>query len=349
MENRVVITGLGAVTPFCIGKDSLVEKLNEVENFINFKREFEEFDFSLLCGIEENANTRGMDRISKYAVLAAKLALEDSAISLSSEDRERIGVVIGSAFGCTESNSKFIETLIKKGPRLVNPVIYRNSVSNAASGQIALTFGCKGFHCTINSGSVSSSEAIAYSFELIKRGRAEVIISGGVETFSPAVYLWFDFSEYFFRKMSLTEGAGMLVLESLAHAEMRGANIYAEIVGTSIVNTGAQKSTDALVETIFRGFLSALKEAGTTMDDLDGLILNNTIEPVELKTILGCDNKPVYCFAERFGNFVGASGVFDLMNYILLKNKIGRKPHNIALINIGFDGSIIVIISKITV
>jgi 3-oxoacyl-[acyl-carrier-protein] synthase II len=206
VENRVVITGLGPVTPFCIGKDSLSKKLNtrDTRDIINSKREFKEFDFFSLSGFEENANTRGMDRISKYAVFGAKLAIEDSAISLSSEKRERIGVIIGSAFGCTESNSKFIETLVIKGPRLVNPVIYRNSVSNAASGQIALAFGCKGFHSTINSGSVSAAEAVAYSFELIKRGKAEVIISGGVEIFSPAVYLWFDFSEYFFRKMPLT-------------------------------------------------------------------------------------------------------------------------------------------------
>lgn len=348
MENRVAITGLGAVTPFCIGKDSLSGKLN-IGDFINCKREFEEFDFSLLCRIEENANTRGMDRISKYAVLGAKLALEDAAISLSSEDRAKLGVIIGSAFGCTESNSNFIKTLVRKGPRLVNPLIYKNTVSNAASGQIALIFGLKGFYSTINSGNVSSAEAIAYSFELIKRGKAEVIISGGVETFSPVVYLWFDFSEYFFRKMPLTEGAGILVLESLAHAEMRGANIYAEITGTSILNTGIRKSIDALAEAIPRGVFSALKESGTTMDDLDGFILNNTLEPIELKTILRYNNKPVYCFTERFGNFVGASGVFDLMSYILFETKIGKKPHNIALINIGFDGSIVVIISKIII
>ncbi|MBT9164719.1 MAG: 3-oxoacyl-(acyl-carrier-protein) synthase 2 [candidate division WS2 bacterium] len=348
MENRVVITGLGPAAPFCIGKDSLSKMLNS-QDFTKCKRELKEFDFSSFCGTRENANTRGMDRISKYAVLGAKLALEDASILLSAEDSENIGVIIGSAFGCTESSSKFIETLIKKGPRLVNPLIYRNTVSNAASGQIALVFGLKGFHSTINSGNVSSADAAAYSFELIKRGKAEVILSGGVETFSPASYLWFDFSDYFFRKMSLTEGAGILVLESLAHAEIRGANIYAEIIGTSILNAGANKSVDALAAAIRRGVFIALKESGITMDDLDGFILNNTLEPVELRSILGYDNKPAYSFVERCGNFVGASGAFDLMNYILFEAKIEKKPHNIALINIGFDGSIVVIISKIVV
>jgi 3-oxoacyl-[acyl-carrier-protein] synthase II len=348
MENRVVITGLGMVTPFCVGKDSLSEKLN-AGDFIKFKREFENLDFISLSGIEEDANIRGMDRISKYAVLGAKLAMDDAMINLSVEDIEKIGVVIGSAFGCTESNSKFIEALIKKGPRFVNPTIYRNSVSNAASGQIALIFGLKGVHSTIKSGSVSSAEAIAYSFELIKKGRAKVIVSGGVDTFSPAVYLWFDSSEYFFRKEFLTEGAGILVLESLAHAEMRGVNIYAEIIGTSIGNAGSQKSIHALIAAVQRGLLNAMEESRLKINDLDGFILNNTLEPVELKTIIGYNNKPVYCFNERFGNFVGANGAFDIMNYILLKARANKEPHNVALINIGFDGSVVVIISKIYV
>lgn len=136
------------------------------------------FDFHRITGRKESPEIRQMDQLSKYTVACAQLAMESSGINLDSINRERAGIILGSAFGCTASNHKFLETLISLGPRRTSPVVFRNTVSNAMAGHLAITMRFLGSNSVFNSGMVSGLQSMAYSFEEIVSGSCDLIISG---------------------------------------------------------------------------------------------------------------------------------------------------------------------------
>ena len=261
MENlhRVVITGLGAITP--IG-NNVSEYLNgsqsgqngvgpitlfEASNYsCRFAAEVKNFDPQ---GILEPKESKRWDRFSKFAVVAAKEALKSSGLTIDETNSSRIGVIIGSGVGGLLTMETQAHVLKEKGPGRVSPFTVPMMIPNMASGLTAIALGAKGPSSAVATACAAGSNAIGDAFRLIQLGKADVMFCGGAEAsitplgvagFSSAKALSFrnddpaSASRPFDAKRDgfvIGEGSGVLVLETLEHAEKRGATIHAEIIG----------------------------------------------------------------------------------------------------------------------
>ncbi|SHK87599.1 beta-ketoacyl-ACP synthase II [Desulforamulus aeronauticus] len=259
MSKRVVITGMGVISPLGTGLDKFWNALtNGVSGIARITRfdpsefstqiagEVKDFDFSRYLDKKE---ARRMDKFSQYGVVAAAMAIEDAALDMEALDKDRTGVIIGSGIGGMETFEEQCKVLVNRGPSRISPFLIPMMIANMAAGQIAIKFGLKGPNITTITACASSGNAIGDAFKLIQRGNAEVVISGGTEApITPLAVAGFcaakamstnnEEPEKASRPFDVDrngfvmgEGAAVMVLETLEHAQKRGANIYAEIVG----------------------------------------------------------------------------------------------------------------------
>jgi 3-oxoacyl-[acyl-carrier-protein] synthase II len=265
MMRRVVITGMGLVTPLGIGRETVAEGLFAGHSGIRPIERFDTAPFTSHLGGEVrdfspmdfiSARTfRRMDRLSQMVTAAARLAVEDACIDLAAMDKSRIGIVMGTAFGATDVATQFAGTLFTEGPRRVNPILVPNTVMNAPAGHAAIELGLKGINSTVNHREASAETAMAYAAMQVRQGRADVILAGGGDTLSP---FFFTVLERF-RALSpqgggeemarpfdrhrngpvVGEGAALLCLESLESARGRGATIHGEIAGWGMAGAPA--------------------------------------------------------------------------------------------------------------
>jgi len=259
MKNRVVITGLGPVTPVGIGKNKFWESLIQgkcgidrisyfdTENYpTKIAAEVKNFDYTNYISVKE-ANR--MDKSTQFSVVAAMLALEDSKLKITEKDSYSAGVLTGSGIGGIGTLEKQHKILLEKGPGRVSPFFVPMMISNISAGEIAIKIGAKGPNGVITTACASSTHAIGMSFKLLQHGDAQVIISGGAEAaITPMALAGFckmralstqnnhpkNASKPFDKErdgFTMAEGAGILILETLQHAKERNADIYAEILG----------------------------------------------------------------------------------------------------------------------
>lgn len=309
MKKRVVITGLGAVTPVGIGKDEMWQSLMEGKSGIaritrfdptdystQIAGEVKNFDYSLYVDKKEG---KRMDRFSHLAIAAAKLAIEDAKLDLSIEDKDRIGTCIGSGIGGVETLHDQYKALFDKGPGRVSPFFVPMMISNMAAGQVSITFGLNGPNTAVVTACASGTNCIGDAFKVIQRGDADMMIAGGTEAaVSPIAVAGFcsmkamstrnDDPEKASRPFDkerdgfvMGEGAGIVVLESLEHALARGAHIYAEVSGYG-ANADAyhitapapegEKATDCM--------RLALKDAGIEPEQVDYINAHGTSTPM---------------------------------------------------------------------
>jgi 3-oxoacyl-[acyl-carrier-protein] synthase II len=257
VNRRVVVSGMGLVTPLGIGRETFASNLfggiggiHPIEGFDStpFKshlagevRHFSPMDFI------SGRTLRRMDRLSQMVTASACMALDDAGIDLDGVDRNRIGIAMGTAFGATDVAAQFAGTLFTEGPRRVNPILVPNTVMNAPAGHAAIELGLRGINTTVNHREASAETAIAYAASQIRQGRADVVLAGGGDILSPFFFTVLE------RFMALSpqndaeeqarpfdryrngpvagEGAGLLCLESLESARSRRAVIYCEITG----------------------------------------------------------------------------------------------------------------------
>lgn len=257
--NRVVVTGLGAITPIGIGKDEYWESLIKGKSGVGYITRFDAEDFVTKIAAEvkdfnpedfmDKREIRRTDRFTQYALAGTYLALEDGDIDLSIVNKDRVGVVIGSGIGGMETLEGEHTKLIEKGPKKVSPLFIPMMISNMAPGQISMKYGLKGPTMTITTACASGNHAIGEAFRMIQRGICDMIITGGCEAaITPLAIAGFNAmkalstrneepskaSRPFDKKRDgfvMGEGAGILVLEELNHALKRNATIYGEIVG----------------------------------------------------------------------------------------------------------------------
>ena len=256
---RVVITGLGAITPIGIGKDNFWNSLLEGKSGIGYITKFnaenhdskiaaEVSDFNPLDFLDKKEAKR-MDKFAQFAVAATSLALKDGNIDLDSLNREKIGTIIGSGIGGIETLETEEVKYMEKGPNRVSPLFIPMMISNMAAGQVSMNFGLKGASMTITTACASATHAIGEAFRMIKHGYLDMAITGGTESsITPLAVAGFcsmkalstrnddpsKASRPFDKQRDgfiMGEGAGVLILEELDHAIKRGATIYAEIVG----------------------------------------------------------------------------------------------------------------------
>ncbi|MCB5560096.1 beta-ketoacyl-ACP synthase II [Anaerosalibacter bizertensis] len=256
---RVVVTGLGPITPIGIGKEnywkSLMEGRSGISRITNFDPENhasqiagEVKDFNPEDYIERKEAKR-MDRFSQFAVAGAMLAVEDSEIDIDSLDKERVGVILGSGVGGIETLEKEHSKLVEKGPRRVSPFFIPMMIANMGPGHITMLYDFRGPSFTITTACASGTHAIGESFKLIQTGTCDVVVTGGSEAaVSPIAVAGFSSMRALSTRNEepekacrpfdkdrdgfiIGEGAGILILEELEHALKRGAHIYGEVVG----------------------------------------------------------------------------------------------------------------------
>jgi len=295
---RVVVTGIGMVTPLGIGREEFSRRLFAGETGIAEITSFDTNSLHSHLGAEVKnfsprdfisvKNMRRMDKISLMAAASARLALEDAGFQITTENRDRVGIVLGTAFGATDITAQFLQTLFTGGPAAVNPILVPNTVMNAAAGHTSIELGFRGINTTITHYAVSAENAIAYAAAEIRRGTADFIFAGGADILSEFYYKAltkfkalspqnkdqeacrpFDKER---NGMVVGEGCGIVCLESLQSAINRGRKPYCEItdvgMGSSPTkpNQWPQKSSG-----IKKTFDRALKNADTSIDNIQAI------------------------------------------------------------------------------
>jgi 3-oxoacyl-(acyl-carrier-protein) synthase len=241
------------------------------------------------------AKIRRLDRASQFAIAAAKLALMDAQFSVTQENSSRIGVVLGSGFCGLSSSEAFHRGQVLKGFLDLNPMLFPNTVPNAASSHVSIELGIRGVNCSLVQSFCTAEVAIIFACEQLKKGKVDLILTGGVDELSE--FLFRGFSELHFlatdqgygerscpydrmrNGLVLGEGAGLLILENEEHARSRGARIYGYILGYSLVGRSSKSNGSEdikrSIEMTFKGRenipIDYLNSAGNSSKGLDPL------------------------------------------------------------------------------
>lgn len=314
LTNRVVITGLGAISPIGIGKDTFWQGLLAGKSGVGKITHFDASEFKAQIAAEVNdfkasdfidkKEARRMDRYTQFAIAATKLAFEDAAMDLSKEDKERIGVFIGSGIGGIETLHNQYQTIFEKGPNRVSPFCVPMMISNMAAGQTSITFGLQGPSICPVSACATGTNAIGDAMRVIQRGEADVMVAGGTEAcISPLPVAGFASMKALCTNMNdqpekasrpfdknrsgfvMGEGAGVVILESYEHAVKRGATVYAELAGYASTSDAYHiTSPDPEAKQSARCFATAVKDAGLALTDVDYINAHGTSTPLNEKT-----------------------------------------------------------------
>lgn len=346
LTERVVITGMGVVSVLGHEIDQFWKNLLAGKNGINLIENFDTSDFVTKFAGEikdftpenylDKKDARKMDRFTQFAIAGADKAISDSGLNLDAEDKERIGVITGSGIGGMRTFEEQNRILIERGPRRISPFFIPMMISDIAPGYISIRHGLKGANfCTV-SACASSSHAIGESFRTISRGDADIMITGGSEAvITPmgvggfnamkALSTRNDAPEKASRPFDkerdgfvIGEGAGMLVLESLSHAQKRNARIYGELVGIGFtadayhITAPAPDGSGAKV-----AMLNALKMANLQPEDIDYINTHGTSTPYgdiaetnAIKSVFGehAYKLNISSTKSMIGHLLGASG-----------------------------------------
>jgi 3-oxoacyl-[acyl-carrier-protein] synthase II len=265
MTHRVVVSGIGMVTPIGTGKGTFAENLFAGRSGIRPITTFDtsRFPSKLGAGVTDFnpkdfisiKNRRRMDRLSLMSTASARMALDDAGLAITASNRDRIGIILGVTYGSTDVAARFMGSLFADGPNLVSPILVPNTVMNAPAGHASIELGFRGINSTVNHHEASAETAIAYAAAEIQKGRADVLLAGGADIFSD---FFFEILTHF-RALSpvdggeegarpfdirrngpvVGEGAGVICLESWEHALERGAIPYCEIGGWGLSSSPA--------------------------------------------------------------------------------------------------------------
>lgn len=348
-NRRVVITGLGVISPVGIGAEEAWENLLAGKSGIGPITHFDTTDTACKIAGEvkdfdperymDRKEARRMDRFAQFAVAAGKLALEDSGLDLTQENAERIGVILGTGIGGIATFEQQCQNLLEKGPRRVSPFTVPMMIVNMAAGQIAIQLNAKGPNLTVVSACASGTNAIGEAYKNILRGAAEVMYTGGTEAaITPLAFASFSAAktlsthneepERASRPFDLDrdgfvmgEGATVLVLEELEHALNRGANIYAEVAGYGFMADAYHITSPAADGIGARNAMqTALEDAGISADQIDYINahgtsthLNDQIETLSIKAVFGeaAPKVAISSTKSMTGHLLGAAGALE--------------------------------------
>ncbi len=356
MSRRVVITGMGTVTPLAIDVPTFWERLLAGQSGIGFIELVDTKDFKVKIGGEvknwtpekvfDTKAVRRMDRFSQFAMVASVEAWKDSGLDIAKEDPFRCGTIVGSGIGglteYEEQHTKFMEG---GGPRGISPFVIPKMMPNAAPGNISIHFGLCGPSRAVSTACASAADAVTDALRTIQLDEADVMVTGGSEAAITYMGLGGFISA---RALSgrndnpqaasrpfdkdrdgfvLSEGAGILVLEELEHAKKRGVRIYAEVLGTG--NTAdAYNITAPHPEGIgaTRAMQLALKDAKLNPTDIDyvnahgtSTDLGDVAETLALKKVFGDHARKLAISSTKsmVGHLLGASGGAELIATVL--------------------------------
>ncbi len=358
---RVVITGLGAITPIGNNVKELWSGLISGKNGAGLITKFdtEKFTTKFACEVKDfnvedyidKKEAKRMDLYTQYAVASAMMAMEDANFDLDSVDRERFGVIYGSGIGGMETFENQTTNYLNGGPRRISPFFIPMMISDIAAGQISIKFGLKGPNYATTSACATSTHAIADAFFMIQRGSADAIVSGGAEaSITPmaiggfnsarAISSWNDRPKEASRPFDkdrtgfvMGEGSGTLILEELEHAKKRGAKIYGEIIGAGLTGDAYHVTAPAPEgEGAFRSMREALRDGGINPEDVDYINahgtstkLNDLNETKAIKKLFGehAYKLSISSTKSMTGHLLGATGAVESIACLLaIKNSI---------------------------
>lgn len=349
MKTRVVVTGLGTISPLGLDVESTwqsaingksgvgpITRFDASQHETKFAAEVKGFDPEAFLGRKD---ARRMDRFVQFAVYATDQALKDSKIEINDSNRDRIGALIGTGIGGVATFAAEAETLREKGPRRISPFLIPMILPDTAAGQVAIHFGLRGPNLAVTSACATGTNAVGEAVNMIQRGAADVMIAGGTEAcLTPLILAGFNAltalstrndnpagaSRPFDKNRDgfvAGEGSGILILESEEHAKARGAHIYAEVSGYGITNDAyhitapAENGAGAA-----KCMQLALDEAGLKPKDIDYLNahgtstqLNDKSETAAVKSVFG---EAAYDLAmsstkSMHGHLLGAAGAVE--------------------------------------
>lgn len=345
MKRRVVVTGIGAVTPIGNDVDSFWDGIKAGKVEIGEITKFDTSDFKVKIAAEVKdfsgkeilgfRTAKRMELFSQYAVVAAQEAVRDAGLDMEKEDAFRVGVIIGSGVGSMQASSQAEQTLLNKGPSRVDPLLVPKMITNMAAGNVSIATGARGKCTNVVTACATGTHCIGDAFRAIQYGDADVMIAGGTEgSVCPVAVAGFTgltaltpsedpmhASIPFDKDRSgfvMGEGAGIVVLEELEHAITRGAEILAEVVGygatadafhiTSPIEDGSGAA---------RAMTDAMHEAGITPEDVDYINAHGTsthhndlFETRAIKAAFGDAAKhlKVNSTKSMIGHLLGAAG-----------------------------------------
>ncbi|MDP2913015.1 MAG: beta-ketoacyl-[acyl-carrier-protein] synthase family protein [Candidatus Omnitrophota bacterium] len=355
MAKRIVITGIGILAPNGIGKeafwDALKNGLSGIKkvslfNIDNLRTslagEIADFNPEAILGVK---GLRNLDRSTKLALAASRLALDDAGIKhpLTEEETDLFGVSLGSTMGSVWSISEFDKEALREGPRSVNPALFPNTVINSPASHISIVFNIQGFNSTISTGFCSSLDAIYYAMNMMTLYDYKVVLAGGVEELCEQTYKGFykvghlagsrpgkeEVNCPFDKRRNgivLGEGSCVAVLEELEHAGKRGARIYAEILGYGASFDPASKNRySPKAKGAEEAIRLCLEDARLNADDIGyvSASANSTLdcdamETTAIKNVFGDCAKapPVSSIKSMVGESFSNSGAFNLASGI---------------------------------
>lgn len=352
---RVVITGIGVVSPIGNGKDEYWKALEEGKNGVGPITLFDVSEYPVRIAAEvkdfdpgqwmDRKEVRKTDRVIHFAVAASDMAIEDGALDLNGEDPTRVGVYLGSGEGGIGTSFQNIKTLLEKGPNKISPFFIPMMISNMPAAYVAIRHNAKGPSLCAVTACATATHTIGEAIYSIRRGEADVILAGGAEAaITPIGVAGFaamkalssrnDDPEHASRPFDadrdgfvLGEGAGVLILEELEHAKRRNAKIYAELVGYGNT-TDAYHITAPDPEGVgaVRAMSMAVSMAGWDLADVElinahgtSTPLNDAMEAKAIRALFGqyTDNILVHSTKSMIGHGLGAAGVLELIALLL--------------------------------
>lgn len=359
MRNRVVITGMGIISPIGIGIKSFEESLFAGKSGVTRITHFDASSYpSQIAGEVKNFNSqsfflpkesRRMDRFTQFGVAAAEEAIKGAGIDFKKEDPGKIGILVGSGVGGLSTIEREETVLIKKGPQRVSPFLIPMLITDMASAQIAIRYKFTGPNFSISTACATGTHSIGEAFKIIQRGDAMVMIAGGAEAaITPLGLAGFcsmkalstrneeptKASRPFDKERDgfvIGEGAGIVVLEELERAKKRGAFIWGEIAGFGM-SADAHHVTQPLTNGrgLKEAMTMALKDARISYEDVDYInahgtstFYNDKVETQAIKSLFKNFAKkiPVSSTKSMTGHLLGASGGVELIASLLALNR----------------------------
>lgn len=353
MSRRVVVTGLGAITPIGNNVEAFWNGLKEKKVGIGPITYFDTADYKAkLAGEVKDFDpkqymdpkaAKRMERFCQFAVCAAKEAIEDAGLNMEQEDPFRVGVSVGSGIGSLQSVEREYSKMLQKGPNRVNPLLVPLMISNMAAGNVSIQFGMRGKCINVVTACATGTHSIGEAFRTIQYGDADVMIAGGTEaSITPigvagfAALTALSTSEDPMRAsipfdkdrngFVMGEGAGIVVLESLEHAQARGAKIYAELAGYGAtgdayhITSPAEDGSGAA-----KAMEMAIADAGLKPEDVDYINAHGTsthhndlFETKAIKLALGdhAGNVKINSTKSMIGHLLGAAGGVEFITCV---------------------------------
>jgi len=349
LNNRVVVTGIGILCPLGLDTSTTWEGLIAGKSGIDYITLFDPEPFETkiageVKGFEptdyiNRKDARRMDRFAQLAVVASQQAMEQAGLKIDSSNQDSTGVIIGSGIGGLITLFEQIKVLLDQGPNRVSPFLVPMMITDMAAAQVSITLGLKGPNLCITSACSSGSDAIGAAYELIRHGDTQAMIAGGSEAIiNPIGVAAFNALNAISTRNSepqlasrpfdaerdgfvIGEGAGILVLENLTHAQKRGANILAEVIAYG-ASADAYHITQPIEngEGAARAMQVALNKAGLATTEVDYINahgtstpLNDRVETKAIKSVFGdhAYNIPISSTKSMIGHLIGGAGAVE--------------------------------------